>query len=138
MYQKRYIRDRKYRFRLQKQIEEEYDKHRRLEDILRKSGSNEILKNFIGKVFPFLLAVASAFFALDFDGKIDKFCSFLLHSFVITEIVKDDEKFVTKKNTSNNNNIGERSDGESDEKMSNSTTTSTDTKEKEISSPKSE
>lgn len=59
MYQKRYIRDRKYRFRLQKQIEEEYDKHRRLEDILRKSGSNEILKNFIGKTF--FLAVSSVY-----------------------------------------------------------------------------
>lgn len=50
LYQKRYNRDRKYRFRLQKQIEEEYERHSRLEDILRKSGSSESLKSFIGKI----------------------------------------------------------------------------------------
>jgi hypothetical protein len=58
LYQKRYNRDRKYRFRLQKQIEEEYERHSRLEDILRKSGSSESLKSFIGKnQFSYFLSI---------------------------------------------------------------------------------
>jgi hypothetical protein len=49
MYQKRYNRDRKYRFKLQKQIEEEYEKHTRLEEILKKSGTTETLKKLAGE-----------------------------------------------------------------------------------------
>lgn len=49
LYQKRYNRDRKYRFRLQKQIEEEYEKHSRLEEILKKSGTTEALKKVAGE-----------------------------------------------------------------------------------------
>lgn len=49
LYQKRYNRDRKYRFKLQKQIEEEYEKHSRLEEILKTSGTTDSLKNFAGK-----------------------------------------------------------------------------------------
>ncbi|KAG5674676.1 hypothetical protein PVAND_004628 [Polypedilum vanderplanki] len=44
LYQKRYNRDRKYRFKLQKQIEEEYEKHNRLEEILKKSSTTDTLK----------------------------------------------------------------------------------------------
>lgn len=51
LYQKRYNRDRKYRFKLQKQIEEEYEKHNRLEEILKTSGPTDSLKNFAGKAF---------------------------------------------------------------------------------------
>lgn len=51
LYQKRYNRDRKYRFKLQKQIEEEYEKHNRLEEILKTSGTTDSLKNFAGKKF---------------------------------------------------------------------------------------
>ncbi len=49
LYQKRYNRDRKYRFKLQKQIEEEYEKHSRLEEILKKSGTTEALKKVAGE-----------------------------------------------------------------------------------------
>lgn len=49
LYQKRYNRDRKYRFKLQKQIEEEYEKHNRLEEILKTSGTTDSLKSFAGK-----------------------------------------------------------------------------------------
>lgn len=49
LYQKRYNRDRKYRFRLQKQIEEEYEKHSRLEEILKKNGTTEALKKVAGE-----------------------------------------------------------------------------------------
>lgn len=49
LYQKRYNRDRKYRFKLQKQIEEEYEKHSRLEEILKTSGPTDSLKNFAGR-----------------------------------------------------------------------------------------
>lgn len=49
LYQKRYNRDRKYRFKLQKQIEEEYEKHQRLEEILKSSGTTDSLKSFAGK-----------------------------------------------------------------------------------------
>jgi hypothetical protein len=51
LYQKRYNRDRKYRFKLQKQIEEEYEKHNRLEEILKTSGTTDSLKSFAGKRF---------------------------------------------------------------------------------------
>lgn len=54
LYQKRYNRDRKYRFKLQKQIEEEYEKHNRLEEILKTSGTTDGLKCFSGKL-PFRL-----------------------------------------------------------------------------------
>lgn len=50
LYQKRYNRDRKYRFKLQKQIEEEYEKHNRLEEILKTSGTSDSLKVFAGKL----------------------------------------------------------------------------------------
>ena len=49
LYQKRYNRDRKYRFKLQKQIEEEYEKHNRLEEILKKSGTTDTLKKLAGE-----------------------------------------------------------------------------------------
>ncbi|KAL7042030.1 hypothetical protein ACKWTF_000992 [Chironomus riparius] len=58
LYQKRYNRDRKYRFKLQKQIEEEYEKHNRLEEILKKSGTTDTLKKLADRnLFSFCLKV---------------------------------------------------------------------------------
>jgi len=96
LYQKRYNRDRKYRFKLQKQIEEEYEKHNRLEEILKTSGTTDSLKNF-------------------------------------ADFMSDNNKIMSSARKST---ATDRSDCESDDKMSNSTA-STDTKDKEISSPKS-
>ena len=49
LYQKRYNRDRKHRFKLQQQIEDEYKKHNRLEEILKTTGASETLQVFAGK-----------------------------------------------------------------------------------------
>ncbi|CRK86577.1 CLUMA_CG000144, isoform A [Clunio marinus] len=95
LYQKRYNRDRKFRFKLQRQIEEEYEKHQRLEEILKTSGTTDSLKCF-------------------------------------SEFMGDNKVL----NNTRQVGAGERSDCESEDKMSNSTI-STDTKEKEMSSPKS-
>ncbi|CAO1315960.1 unnamed protein product [Diamesa serratosioi] len=46
LYQKRYNRDRKHRFKLQQQIEDEYKKHNRLEEILKTTGASETLQVF--------------------------------------------------------------------------------------------
>lgn len=119
LYQKRYNRDRKYRFKLQKQIEEEYEKHSRLEEILKTSGTTDSLKNFAGKGFLVhqLLLNLNA----------------LPLSFLLSDFMGDNKMLSSARKS----NAADRSDCESDDKMSNSTA-STDTKEtKEMSSPKS-
>lgn len=119
LYQKRYNRDRKYRFKLQKQIEEEYEKHSRLEEILKTSGTSDSLKVFAGKLLHIwsIRARASSYL-------------FFLSPF-LSDFMGDNKMMSTARITN-----ADRSDCESDDKMSNSTA-STDTKEKEMSSPKS-
>lgn len=116
LYQKRYNRDRKYRFKLQKQIEEEYEKHNRLEEILKTSGTTDSLKSFAGKRSSFQRSQIA----------------FILFS-ILTDFMGDNKNILSSVRKSS---AADRSDCESDDKMSNSTA-STDTKDDKISSPKS-
>lgn len=116
LYQKRYNRDRKYRFKLQKQIEEEYEKHSRLEEILKTSGTTDSLKSFAGKP-----STCKTLIGL-----------FHLHP-CLPDFMGDNNKILS---SARKISAADRSDCESDDKMSNSTA-STDTKDDKISSPKS-
>lgn len=120
LYQKRYNRDRKHRFKLQQQIEDEYKKHNRLEEILKTTGASETLQVFAGKyqLKPY----------------------FLIRILLLKTVVFSSDLIGNKNNSINNDNnhdMGDKSDVESDDgdKMS-SSSMSDDTKEKSVSSPK--